>query len=49
MECLVFLNSEGVTSKTLYIPMNNFFLQILNLIDKILIKNSKVFFVWKEK
>ena len=37
-ECLIFLNSGGVTSKTFYIPMNYFFLKILNYIDKILIK-----------
>ncbi len=37
-ECLVFLNSGGVTSKTKYIPMNNFFLKILNSVDKILVK-----------
>lgn len=37
-ECLIFLNSGGVTSKTFCIPMNNFFLNILNFIDKLLIK-----------
>ena len=37
-ECLIFLNSGGVTSKTLYIPMNYFFLKIINMIDKTLIK-----------
>tara|TARA_B100000963_G_scaffold334307_1_gene327396 strand:+ start:6575 stop:7384 length:810 start_codon:yes stop_codon:yes gene_type:complete len=37
-ECLIFLNSGGVTSKTRCIPMNKFFLKILNFIDKILIK-----------
>jgi len=37
-ECLIFLNSGGVTSKTFHIPMNNFFLNILNKIDKILVK-----------
>ena len=36
-ECLIFLNSGGVTSKTKYIPMNNFFLNILYYIDKILV------------
>ena len=36
-ECLIFLNSGGVTSKTKYIPMNNFFLNFLNYIDKILV------------
>ena len=37
-EFLIFLNSGGVTSKTFYIPLNIFFLNILNFIDKILIK-----------
>ena len=37
-ECLIFLNSGGVTSKTFCIPMNKFFLNILKLIDKGLIK-----------
>ena len=37
-ECLIFLNSGGVTSKTFYIPMNHFFMKILDMIDKILIK-----------
>jgi SAM-dependent methyltransferase len=37
-ECFIFLNSGGVTSKTFHIPMNNFFLNILNRIDKILVK-----------
>ena len=37
-ECLIFLNSGGVTSKTFFLPLNNFFLNILNFIDKILIK-----------
>ena len=37
-ECLIFLNSGGVTSKTKCIPMNKFFLNILNFIDKILVK-----------
>jgi SAM-dependent methyltransferase len=37
-ECFIFLNSGGVTSKTFCIPMNNFFLNILNYIDKLLIK-----------
>ena len=36
-ECLIFLNSGGVTSKTKCIPMNNFFLNILNSIDKFLV------------
>ena len=37
-ECFIFLNSGGVSSKTFYIPLNNFFLKILNVIDNILIK-----------
>jgi len=37
-ECLIFINSGGVTSKTAFIPMNNFFLNILHYIDKVLIK-----------
>ena len=37
-ECLIFLNSGGVTSKTKYIPMNIFFLDVLNYLDKILVK-----------
>jgi len=37
-ECLIFLNSGGVTSKTFSIPMNKFFLNILKLIDKLLVK-----------
>ena len=37
-ECLIFLNSGGVTSKTFYIPMNTFFLNILKFIDKFLVR-----------
>ena len=37
-ECMIFLNSGGVTSKTKCIPMNIFFLNILHSIDKILVK-----------
>ena len=37
-ECFIFLNSGGVTSKTKCIPLNNFFLYLLNKIDKILVK-----------
>jgi len=36
-ECFIFLNSGGVSSKTFYIPLNNFFLRILDQLDKILI------------
>ena len=38
VECLIFFNSGGVTSKTFCLPMNNFFLKLINVIDKILIK-----------
>ena len=37
-ECFVFLNSGGVSSKTFYIPLNDFFLKVLNFIDNILVK-----------
>jgi len=37
-ECLIFLNSGGVTSKTFYISMPNILLNVLRLIDKLLIK-----------
>lgn len=37
-ECFIFLNSGGVTSKTKYLPMNRFFLNLLNFIDIILVK-----------
>ena len=37
-ECLIFLNSGGVTSKTRYVPMNRLFLNILHQIDKIIVK-----------
>ena len=37
-ECFIFLNSGGVTSKTKCIPLNNFFLNLLNKVDKILVK-----------
>ena len=48
-ECLIFLNSGGVTSKTFYIPMNNFFMKILDFIDKILIKISPNIFCMGRK
>ena len=35
---LSFLNSGGVCSKTFYIPLNNFFLNILNTIDNSLVR-----------
>ena len=37
-ECLIFLNSGGVTSKTFHIPLPFIILKILNFIDKILVK-----------
>ena len=37
-ECLIFLNSGGVTSKTRFIPMNRFFLNILYAIDKVIVR-----------
>jgi len=37
-ECLIFLNSGGVTSKTFHLPLNSFLLNVLNNIDKILVK-----------
>ena len=37
-ECFIFLNSGGVTSKTKFIPLNNFFLNLLNKIDRMLVK-----------
>ena len=43
-ECFIFLNSGGVTSKTKYIPLNTFFLNILNFIDKMLVKIFPSFF-----
>lgn len=36
-ECLIFLNSGGVSSKTFYLPLNNFFLKIVDYLDKILV------------
>ncbi len=43
-ECLLFLNSGGVTSKTFYIPLNSFFLKIIILIDKFLSYVAPSFF-----
>lgn len=37
-ECLIFLNSGGVTSKTLSIPLPTFLLKALKTIDNILVK-----------
>jgi SAM-dependent methyltransferase len=36
-ECLIFLNSGGVSSKTFYVPLNNFFLNFVKLLDNFLI------------
>jgi SAM-dependent methyltransferase len=35
-ECLLFLNSGGVTSKAFYIPLNSIFLKFIILLDKLL-------------
>lgn len=35
-ECFIFLNSGGVSSKTIYIPLNNFFLKLFNFVDNVL-------------
>ena len=43
-ECLVFLNSGGVSSKTFCIPLNDFFLKLLNILDKILVGLLPKFF-----
>ena len=48
-ECLIFLNSGGVTSKTFHIPLPIFLLKILNYIDKILIKLFPSFFCMGRK
>ena len=42
-ECLTFINSGGVISKTFYLPMNDFFNRILKKIDNILVKFPKIF------
>ncbi|MDC0059567.1 class I SAM-dependent methyltransferase [Pelagibacteraceae bacterium] len=43
-ECFIFLNSGGVCSKTIYLPLNSFFLNILDKIDNILVKFFPKFF-----
>ena len=43
-ECLVFLNSGGISSKTFYIPLSYNFLRILKTIDKGLVKIGPKFF-----
>ena len=43
-ECFIFLNSGGVTSKTFYIPLNYFFLNLINFFDNILTKIFTNFF-----
>jgi len=35
-ECILFLNSGGVTSKTFHIPLNSFVLKFIILVDKLL-------------
>jgi SAM-dependent methyltransferase len=35
-ECLTFINSGGVYSKTSYIPLNNFFLKLVRIVDSLL-------------
>jgi SAM-dependent methyltransferase len=43
-ECLIFLNSGGVTSKTFHIPLPFFILRFLNFVDRILVKTlPKIF------
>ena len=37
-ECLIFLNSGGVTSQTFHIPLPNLVLKLLNYIDNFLVK-----------
>ncbi len=48
-ECLIFINSGGVTSKTFCVPLPIFFLKILNYIDKILVKFFPNFFCMARK
>ena len=48
-EFTIFLNSGGVTSKTKYIPMNRFFLNLLYFLDKLLIKISPNLFCMGRK
>ena len=43
-ECFIFLNSGGVTSKTFCIPLNKFFLNLLDKIDYLLVKLMPNFF-----
>ena len=43
-ECIIFLNSGGVCSRTFYIPMNNFLLNIFHKIDNFLTKISPKIF-----
>ena len=48
-ECFLFLNSGGVCSRTYYIPLNNFFLNIINKIDNILTKAfPKIFAIGRQ-
>ena len=43
-ECLIFLNSGGVTSKTFYLPMSYFFLSIVDWIDSLLVRMAPSIF-----
>lgn len=43
-ECILFLNSGGVTSKTKYLPLNDFFLKLVILLDKFLSFMAPQFF-----
>ena len=43
-ECIIFLNSGGVCSRTFYIPMNNFLLNIFHKMDNLLTKIFPKFF-----
>ena len=42
-EFFIFLNSGGVTAKTFYLPLNDYFLDIFLKLDKILVKFHKIF------
>jgi hypothetical protein len=49
MEFFQFVNSGGVVAKTHYIPLNNFFLNVQDLIDKVLCAVAQEFFPSKGK
>jgi hypothetical protein len=44
VEFLQFVNSGGVVAKIRYIPLNNFFLSVEDLIDKVLCRIAPEFF-----